>query len=75
MTDCENHHIKNQFELKFNGINTLFELGNVRNLHQQEQLEDLTYLIIETTRNLDLSLEQRAISLYDAWLEKITHFS
>ena len=71
MPDCENHQIKNQLEYKFNGINAIFELGNVRNFHHQEQLEDLTYLIIETTRNLDLSLEQRAVSLYEAWQQKI----
>ena len=70
-TDCKNRHVKDQLEFKIKGLNALFELGNIKKLDHQEQLEDLTYLIIETTRNLDFTLEQRAITLHEAWQRKI----
>ena len=72
MPNCKNHLLKDEFEFKYNGVNAIFKLGGISNLDHQEQLEDLTYQIIENTRNLNFSLEQRAIFICKAWLKKIT---
>ena len=68
---CKHHLAKDELELKFSGVNTLFKLGNVNDLDHQEQLEDLTYHIIETTRALSYTLEERAKFICDAWQEKV----
>ena len=68
---CKHHLAKDELELKFCGVNTLFKLGKVIDLDHQEQLEDLTYYIIETTRTLNYTLEERARFICDAWQEKV----
>ena len=68
---CKHHPAKDELELKFSGVNTLFKLGNVNDLNHQEQLEDLTYHIIETTRTLNYTLEEKAKFICDAWQEKV----
>ena len=68
---CKHHLAKDELELKFCGVNTLFKLGKVIDLDHQEQLEDLTYHIIETTRTLNYTLEERAKFICDAWQEKV----
>ena len=68
---CKHHLAKDELELNFCGVNTLFKLGKVIDLDHQEQLEDLTYHIIETTRTLNYTLEERAKFICDAWQEKV----
>lgn len=68
---CTHHFAKDELELKFSGVNALFKLGEVIDLNHQEQLEDLTYHIIETTRTLNYTLEERAKFICDAWQEKV----
>ena len=68
---CKHHLAKDELELNFCGVNTLFKLGKVIDLDHQKQLEDLTYHIIETTRALNYTLEERAKFICDAWQEKV----
>ena len=68
---CKHHLAKDELELNFSGVNALFKLGKVIDLDHQEQLEDLTYHIIETTRTLNYTLEERAKFICDAWQEKV----
>ena len=75
LPESNQQRAKEQFDIVYNGVNTLFKLGKVSNLHHQEQLEDLTYHIIETTRDLNFSLEERAKFICDAWQEKVLSFT
>ena len=50
-----------------NGLNLLFEIGQIARTDHQTHLEDITFVLIESTRDKGLDLSYRVSLVCEAW--------
>ena len=63
------------FNANFNGLNLLFEIGQIHRTDHQEYLEEITFIIIESSRGKDMSLEDRVDLISEAWKDFFANLS
>ena len=69
----ESQHPSSEIYLEgqLNGLLPVFILGGVENEAHRMILEDITYKLILSTRNKNMTVEERATHVLSAWQEKL----
>lgn len=55
------------FKKNLNGLNPLFDVGQITRTDHQTHLEDITFVLIESTRDKGLDLSYRVSLVCEAW--------
>ena len=58
-------------EGQLNGLKTIFLIGQIENNSHQTILEDLTYDLSLATRDMSMTVKERASFICDAWQERL----
>lgn len=58
-------------EGQLNGLKTIFLIGQIENSEHQTILEDLTYELSLATRDMSMTVKDRAAFICDAWQERL----